>query len=343
MKRLFLIISTILTLTACSRDDSFGTQDDGSIKFGNVATRAEVADASAITEFKVFGEMNLGDDGTDEALQWVTLFDEGELVSREGSSDNWTYENKRYWVDNRTFRFFAFYPSSTNVRRIAMSNGWVYSSTIEVPYAANTDFMTAIPDATYVTPGVTPGTVDLSFKHRLARVRFNIYKNTVNTNDRYTVTDIGFSGISRTATFIATFTSRTTGGDYEFTLSPNAANGTVLRRNLAYDIAVGEVNEGVLTGGTLLLENDGLVLIPQEIAAGQAKLNISFKFQQKEDVNGESIENQTIAKDLPAITWEPNKTYVYTLELRDDKNIYISTPTVEGWGTPQPGGFIIIQ
>ena len=340
MKRLLLIISSILTLTACSNEGFPVHKENKAIAFSNVATRAEVTEASAITEFKVFGEMNLGDDGTDEASQWVTLFDEGELVSREGSSDNWTYDNKRYWVDNRTFRFFAFYPSSTNVRRIAMPNGWVYSSTIEVPYAANTDFMTAMPDATYVTPGVTPGTVDLSFKHRFARVRFNIYKNAVmNTDDSFVVTDIGISGISRTANFTAYFAS---GQPYEFTLSPNAANGTVLRRNLAYDIAVGEVNEGVLTGGTLLLgDNDGLLLIPQDISNGQASLNLSFTYKQKE---GTEVEYQTISKPLPGgYAWEAGKTYVYTLELKDDKNIYISTPTVEGWGTTQPGGFIIIN
>jgi hypothetical protein len=94
---------------------------------------------------------------------------------------------------------------------------------------------------------------------------------------------------------------------------------------------------------TELLGNNGLLLLPQTIVAGQATLNISFQYQQAEDKDGTAIENQTLSKALPAVVWEANKTYVYNLELKDDKNIYISTPTVEGWGTSQPGGFIIVQ
>jgi hypothetical protein len=82
------------------------------------------------------------------------------------------------------------------------------------------------------------------------------------------------------------------------------------------------------------------LLIPQDISNGQASLNLSFTYKQKESAE---VEYQTLSKAIPEYKWEAGMTYVYTLELKDDKNIYISTPTVEGWGTPQPGGFIIIQ
>lgn len=79
MKRLFWGIFALLTIVACSDDSLFYTPKVSAIKFGNVATRAEVSSASEITSFKLFGEMNLGEENSPEAAQWVALFDGGEL------------------------------------------------------------------------------------------------------------------------------------------------------------------------------------------------------------------------------------------------------------------------
>lgn len=308
------------------------------IKFGMPSARAEVGSADEILEFKVYAEMNLGPDNAEDGSnqQWVPLL-EGERVYRANGEADFTYDNTRYWVNDRTFYFYGVYPATTNVTRYGLdsdqdgtNDGWAYNSTIEVPLAADVDYMTAI-YSQGITNNAFPASVPMPFTHNMARVRFKVKKAETNQGDTFTVTEIGFSGISRMANLTLRYAP---GQTYAPTLTVNSEKGTVNRRNL---------NVSVETEGTELFTDNGLLLIPQEIVAGQAKLNISFKFQQEEDVNGEAIENQTIAKDLPAITWEPNKTYVYTLELRDDKNIYISTPTVEGWGTPQPGGFIIIQ
>ena len=318
-----MIISTCLVLAACSNEgliDSPNT-NDGSIRFGNVATRAEVSDASQINSFKVFAEMNLGEDGTDEANQWVPLFSEGELVSRVGSSNDWTYENKRYWVDNRYFYFYGFYPSSLEVTRTEDADGWVYSSTISVPYAADTDFMTAykmVPKAAGFEP-----TVQMSFEHRLARVKFKISKD--NGTNIFRVTEIGFSGISRRGTLEF---RKGESGD----LTPIAESRNVLRRDLNVNIEE--------SGTTLFGNNDGLLLIPQKFVAGQVQLNLSYEYGQSDS---SEVEHLTLSKDIPTGEWEAGKTYVYNLKLAADKTIYISTPTVEDWGIPQSGGVIIIK
>lgn len=331
MKRLVLAIFVAAALiSGCNRIEIEG---DGTkpIKFGAASTRAEVTSANDILAFKVFAEMNLGadnaEDGSDK--QWIPLL-ENERVYRDNSDADFTYDNTRYWVNDRTFYFFGFYPETINVTRYGLESGWAYTSTIEVPYAADLDFITAI-YSQGITDNSFPESVPMQFVHRFARVKFNIKKAENNKEDKFTVTEIGFSGISRSATFALMYRQ---GQQYEPILTPNSENRTVNRRNL---------NKPIEAAGTDLLGNNGLLLLPQTIVAGQATLNISFQYQQAEDTDGTAIENQTLSKALPAVVWEANKTYVYNLELKDDKNIYISTPTVEGWGTSQPGGFIIVQ
>lgn len=326
-----MIISTCLVLAACSNEgliDSPNT-NDGSIRFGNVATRAEVSDASQINSFKVFAEMNLDDEAsTDEvekelSTQWVPLFSEGELVSRVGSSNEWTYENKRYWVDNRYFYFYGFYPSSLEVTRTEDADGWVYSSTISVPYAADTDFMTA-DKMVHTIAGFEP-TVQMSFKHRLARVVFNISKNSSN---HLTIKSIGFSGISRNAKFEVRNST-----DSSFEVVEESRN--VLRTGVNTDITNGE--------STPVLHENGLLLIPQKLKSGEVMLNISYEFKQPEA----DVELLTLSAPIPVNDdhneWESGTTYVYNLTLTIDRNIYISAPTVEHWGVPQPGGIIIVN
>lgn len=271
--------------------------------------------------------MNLVDEAsTDEvekelSTQWVPLFSEGELVSRVGSSNEWTYENKRYWVDNRYFCFYGFYPSSLEVTRTEDAEGWVYSSTISVPYAADTDFMTA-DKMVHTIAGFEP-TVQMTFKHRLARVKFKISKD--NGTNIFRVTEIGFSGISRRGTL--EFRKGDSG-----VLTPIAESRNVLRRDLNVNIEE--------SGTTLFGNNDGLLLIPQKFVAGQVQLNLSYEYGQS---GSSEVEHLTLSKDIPTGEWEAGKTYVYNLKLKADKTIYISTPTVEDWGIPQSGGVVIIK
>ena len=334
---MFIIFATAALLSSCDKVEM--ENNAPAIRFGSVDTRAEVMGADQILGFNVFAEMNLGSDNAEDGsnLQWIPLL-ESERVYRSNSKSPFVYDNTRYWINNRRYYFFGVYPESVNVSRYGLDNGWIYSSTIEVPYAADMDLMTAISDVA-VWDETEFEAVKMNFKHHFARVKFKICKNSVNAEDTFTVTEIGISGISRSANLILMYRP---GSAYAPILSPNSDYGSVLRRNLNEEIALGEWGaDNKLVGGTTLLENNGLLLIPQDISNGQASLNISFTYKQKEATEAEY---QTISKPLPdGYAWEANKTYVYTLELKDDKNIYISTPTVEGWGTPQPGGFIIIN
>ena len=163
MKRLVLAIFVSAALiSGCNRIEIEG-DDAKLIKFGAASTRAEVTSANDILAFKVFAEMNLGADNAEDGsnLQWISLL-ENERVYRDNSDADFTYDNTRYWVNDRTFYFFGFYPETINVMRYGLENGWAYTSTIEVPYAADLDFMTAI-----YSQGITDNAFPESFRHFL--------------------------------------------------------------------------------------------------------------------------------------------------------------------------------
>lgn len=201
-----------------------------------------------------------------------------------------------------------------------------YTGSVQVPYAADSDFMTALTIQEEIPEGEEfPESVPMKFKHHFANIGFEATKNA--NNARITITSIGFSGISRTANLSIVCQP---GRSYEEELVPVAEQRTVLRRNLSDNIET----------GTELLKDNGLLVVPQSIADGQVMLNISYEYQQQE---GAEVEYNTFSKAIPPVEWKANQRYVYTLTLSVDKNIYISTPTVEEWGSPQSGGIIIIK
>ena len=87
--------------------------------------------------------------------------------------------------------------------------------------------------------------------------------------------------------------------------------------------------------------DDGLLVIPQELGSVKLTLEYSYKGESEKEVTYSTVE-----VDIPtdAVSkWEKGKKYTYTLTLEFDHNIYIGTPTVSDWSTPQAGGTIIIQ
>lgn len=331
MKRFILsIFVAAAILSGCNEVET--EENNTPICFGEASTRAEIKDASEIKEFKVYAEMNLGSDSDPDGLnlQWIPLL-EGERVYRSSADANapFTYDNTRYWVNDRTFYFFGFYPETTVITRTfeESESGTIlrYTGSVQVPYAADSDFMTALTIQEEIPEGEEfPESVPMKFKHHFANIGFEATKNA--NNARITITSIGFSGISRTANLSIVCQP---GSSYTEELLPVAEQRTVLRRNLSDNIET----------GTELLKNNGLLVVPQSIVDGQVMLNISYEYQQ----DGQDVEYYTFSKAIPKVEWKANQRYVYTLTLSVDKKIYISTPTVEEWGSPQSGGIIIIK
>ena len=327
-----LLVAAIISLLGCSKKtiDPVEPIESSPIRFGKVSTRAVVNDASQITEFAVFAEQNLGQDDTPEALEWISLLD-GERVYADG--DEYTYDNTRYWVDKRTFFFFGVYPYETAVTRTEETSGdgtkIIYNMPITVSQAADVDYMTA--HTAERTDSNIPGEVGLQFSHKLSKIGFKVKKSSLNASNIITIKEIGLGGVSRSGSYTMTHEPQ---GSWSENLSSAAENRNVRRRNLDIEVT---------TEGIDVLESDGLLIVPQQLVSGQASINISYQYKQSSD---SEVENLTFEAYIPTDQvekWEAGMSYTYTLTLEKDDKIYISTPTVESWGSPQSGGIIIIK
>lgn len=306
------------------------------IRFGSVDTRAVVHNGSDITEFAVFAEQNLGADDTPSAHQWVSILRD-ERVYRTAGND-FSYDHKRYWINGRTFFFLGVYPYGSAVTREEETDAlgqttFKYALDISVPYDANTDYMTAQCSVPVAADQTLYPIVGMEFSHLLAKVAFNIKKSgDYNADDTFVVTQVGLSGISRNAAFVAEHGPNR----YVETLTPVSESRQIRRSNLNATINTGGVN--------VLGENNGLLMVPQSFTDQQVKLSVAYTYTP----SGENAEIQysTLEINIPADQvnrWESGKSYTYNLTLVIDHNIYINTPTVADWGTTQPGGTIIIK
>ena len=340
MKKIINIVPILAILlvaaTSCEHEDHPGKQNRAEIKFGTASTRAEVNAAGDILEFGVCADMNLGADDTPEAMEWIPLF-ENDRVWRNNATSEFTYENERFWVDYRSYHFFGVHPYPASVARAIediMSGDEKtgtkisYTIPITIPYAADDDIMTAYKAQVTTDMSSHPSSVDMQFEHKLSRVKLNIKAD--ESGHEYTITEIGLSGVSRTGSLVYELIPGSRKNEAVIT---NSENRNIRRRNLSVVLD---------TDGESILGDGGMLVMPQAVNVGQVKLEISYKYKQINDASG-TVTNLTASVNIPAITWVSGNTYEYNLTLKMDDKLYISTPTVAPWGSPQSGGIIIIK
>lgn len=311
------------------------------IRFDDPKTKASIIEDADIMDFGVFIEKNLGKAGSPTENKWESLI-ENERVYRVGNTDDFTYDNTRFWVFDREFFFFGVHPYGTSVTRTAEETSsqttFTYTVDLAVPYQANTDYMVAQKTVPVPLAFDVETPVDMNFRHLLSKVVIKIKKSSdYNAGDTFIVTQIGLSGISRNGTLTATHAP----GAYSETLAPTAESRQIRRQNLDLELTTEGVN--VLDNDPEDGFEDGLLIMPQEFVDDQIKLSVAYTYQQDNDTE---IQYSTLEVDIPADEineWESGKSYTYSLELKIDNNIYISTPTVNSWGTAQSGGTIIIK
>ena len=336
MKKIIITICTSVALLSCNKNE-METQSSNSeiIRFNDVATRTVVSNASEITEFSVFADQNLGPDGTTQAHQWVSILQD-ERVYRDENND-FTYDNTRYWVNGRTFFFFGVYPYGTDVTRTESIDpqgqiSFEYTVGVTIPYNASRDFLIAQTTIPVLVDAVDYPLVGMEFNHLLSQIVINVKKDAIyNATDSFIVTQVGISGISRNGTLVAAHSPNT----YTESLNVVDESRQIRRQNLNASLTAAGVD--------VLGENNGMLVLPQVIKEGVAKLSIAYSYQQAADTE---LQYSTIEVDIPTeqvSQWESGKIYTYNLTLKIDNNIYISTPTVSNWGTAQSGGTIIIK
>lgn len=335
MKRLLLIISSILALAACSNEGFPVHKENKAIAFSNVSTRAGVDDLKA-TGFGVWAGLKHKEANvytpilTNEKVYWDTRTD----------AEGWNYDNTRYWLDDCDFYFVACYPYEENSTHFTFdeANNAVKLTVAETP--SDVDYLVATKKVDTSVEGFQPAPVSLTFSHMLTQVSVKIWREGVkHKDDQMRITNVTLRNLAKAGSYSSETNSWT------------PANGKL---NLEYvnsnlqdtdNIGAAQEKDGSLQFGGVPAEPFGeMLLMPQTLdnSSNKVALEISYQLKRNNAVDWESAELETV---LPSITWENNKRYTYNVVLSSVTDItiaYIQTK-VDPWGTPQVGGTVIIK
>lgn len=290
-------------LTATTGDDA------PSITFTTPQTRAAVTGADDMDAFSVWAWRTPEGDG-----EAVDVFDIDPLPV-ENTSGQWEYDSRylERWEEGMTYDFYALYPSVEATDKGYTSASYTSDGTLTVTgfdCTKGVDLMSAASGSiTYAEGDNPPGSVQLSFQHELARVKFTVKSgNTVATVSSFKVYGLNYKGTLTKAADTATW-SDVTACDADDTPFHSEEDFTFNTTNGFEKDMLGEI----------------LLMPHTETELAGAKLSIAYRYP------GETEDRiSTIGLNTAAITqWEAGSGYHYTLTIEGGTlNINV---TVTGW------------
>lgn len=226
-----------------------------------------------------------------------------------------TYTGERYWVTGQRHDFYALHPATlpeeakATVSAATTTDGADGGATMTVTGfdtratgAAAVDLMTA--QALGITPQAdqTPGKVQLSFRHELARVNFLIRTEADGVTLRHTsLTGIAYKGNFTNA--ITTTTTATPSWEIIATADPAFSS-------------TGPQELNIESEGIYFMDGD-LLLIPQSLAGDDDNddnppaLNLQWTYAGDDAAAAQSAQIPLHTQDHPK--WEAGSSYLYTI------------------------------
>lgn len=312
-----------VALLGCNREVvPVSPQEQHSISFGTVDTRAGLSDLKA----NGFGVWALLMNEAQPTGCW--LLDNEKVYLQDGK---WTYDNTQLWVNNSIFGFFACYPKNAGFAT-STSDGVDYPvvalKDFETPDAADQDILVAT--SIVSTDGEYDETVSLTFKHLFSRVNIRVKQNKgTNERDNFIIDKVTLRNVMTKGTCVAF-------KDIDLVWENMEATRTFVKEIPGDDII--DFSTGIL------LSDEGLMLLPQTIAANKVELEISFRVGLEGETDLKNFESKTYKAYLPnTVNWEAGKSYTYTAQVSTYNPITFLPPMVESWGGSQSGGTIIIK
>lgn len=301
-------------------------------------SKAPVENVDEITGFDVWG-WNYSTAGAADA---VTVFDRVNVFRQNGG---WGYDDVRYWAPERTYDFYALYPSGVAEAGSTTEDEGVPEFSI-VDYEAlapdtdgtQRDLMLASATGMVYDPQEAPGGPDkvrLHFTHLLARIDLvcRPYVSQDSWPDGYSpkVYSAKLYGLGKTATFQAgNFDS---GNTQSIRGCWTISGQTVTDESCPYADAV--ITEASIKEETVLLRD--VMVFPQSFQPG-----ICFKIEYSASDN--ALRSSSIIEliTLPLEAWEAGRHYVYTFTISPEGRIIFDVPDVQPWDEAT-GGIIIVE
>ena len=310
-----------VALVGCNREDvPVSPQEQHTISFGTVDTRAGLSDLQR----DGFGVWALFVNEAQPAGYW--LLDNARVYLEDG---DWTYDNPQLWVSNSVFGFFACYPQNAGFEKDVENMS--VTMTYETPDDANKDILVATTFVDTRTAGYNE-TVPLTFKHLFTKINIRVKQNKgTNERDNFIIDKITLRNVKTKGTCKA-FQDVDVVWEYPENTSTKTFTKEIGGNNII----------NFETG--IMMSDEGLLLLPQTIAANSIELEVAFRVGLEGNTDISTFESKTYKAFLPnTVNWEAGKSYTYTAQVSTYNPIVFLPPMVESWGGSQSGGTIIIK
>ena len=328
----FPVTTVALLLTSCTNILVHDAEEDGvdgmAIDFRTPAlTRVAIESFTPGSSFSVWG-WYVPEDAANEVFNATTV------STPDGSV--WTYEGLRYWKADKTYSFYALYPSVTDLMANAATAAH-YDEDGDLSVTAfdaskGYDLMAA---SALNISGSNTGKVAFTFGHLLARVEFEVKRNAAADGFEgfnRVIRSAKLYGMHKTADFSASAADLI---DKEvisagWTISTDESDRTT--KNEPFAVLSEEIS--VNADGTTLID---ALLFPQDLT-----IEYYFEVTYSSASDREPCTSTVPLVSLPLTTWEAGKHYRYTFTVSDEDRILFDTPTVNAWGEAT-GGIIIVE
>ena len=328
----FPVTTVALLLTSCTNILVHDAEEDGvdgmAIDVRTPAlTRVAIESFTPGSSFSVWG-WYVPEDAANEVFNATTV------STPDGSV--WTYEGLRYWKADKTYSFYALYPSVTDLMANAATAAH-YDEDGDLSVTAfdaskGYDLMAA---SALNISGSNTGKVAFTFGHLLARVEFVVKRNAAADGIEGfnpVIHSAKLYGMHKTADFSASAADLI---DKEvisagWTISTDESDRTT--KNKPFAVLSEEIS--VNADGTTLID---ALLFPQDLT-----IEYYFEVTYSSASDREPCTSTVPLVSLPLTTWEAGKHYRYTFTVSDEDRILFDTPTVNAWGEAT-GGIIIVE
>ena len=344
MKHLLKILFLLPLFFSCTntQEEPIPTPDEEQAPIGfktkGLNSRVEVSDKNQIKDFKVYAVISDKPDENYEVQSDVVYShiltgndSKGELVYWDDDAKEFTYDDIQYWVKERTFHFFGFWPAETSAA--IGDDGVSYTLTYKATEtsAKNRDDLLTFHFSTYVdTDQATFEAIPVTFNRVLTQVSLEIMQDLEsNPHDEFLVTSVSFSGIKAGGTFTTSRFDKT--GQWHFTEDKLGFSNEYNTNNNLKD--------------RNLTAFDGLNLVPQSIDRNTIAIVVNYTYQQGDAENGlvgEPVEKKATVY-IPISEWLPGMKYNYKMALYQNNLIVFKNINVSTWGEQPDAGTIIIK
>ena len=290
-------------LAACATETTDNGLPEGSgraIAFHAPQTRAAIEGTDGMNAFSVWGWYTPSADAQTPAQ----VFNAKEVTKAAGG--NWTYDQLQYWIDGKTYDFYAVHPAGQSDVKVS-PNGQIAITGFDAS-ATGSDAIDLMTASRTGMSGDNPQAVAFTFRHLLARVQIKVQSKGDVTITKATLSGIDYKGDCQVdaANSTATWSKRTAATEQD---SPFQASNVVLNAGNQYEASV----------------FGDLLLLPLDAIPANAKLTLTCQYI-PEQTTGKTYEVTLPTADVAS--WEPGRSYVYSLVVSTDVTLNV---TVKDW------------